>query len=405
LLDCLIIGAGMAGLAAGRRLSEAGRSVELLEVRARSGGRAHSVEAEGLTFDLGCHWFHSANRNPLVPLARQLGFEVEEYAVLWAKPWNLKKLGAKGEELAAAFERLGEAMAATLGGRDPALSALIARTGGEWQGFLAAAYSWSSGALASQLSTHDLAQGQDIQVNWRTPSGLGRVVQRYARGLPLRLEAPVERLRLTAKGVEASGPFGRLEARAAIVAVPVSRLERLGFEPGLPEGHRRAIAGLPLGCNEKIFFRVEGEPFGPHEDFQANLAYDRVETAHYHIHEFGRPTVEAYFGGPLARRLASEGQAALAAFALDELAGEFGSKVRRQLRPLASTAWCADPWLEGAYSYALPGEAGAREALAQPIEQRLFFAGEATSVAHAASLNGAYESGRRAAAEVLSALG
>lgn len=395
----------MAGLAAGRALSEAGRSVELLEARERSGGRAHSVVAEGLTFDLGCHWFHAADRNPLVPLARQLGFEVEEYAVLWARPWNLHKLGpVRGRELEQAFDRLHESMVATLGGCDPALADLM-EAAGAWQNFVTAAYSWSSGALASQLSTHDLAQGQEIQVNWRTPSGLGRFTERFGQGLPLRLQAPVERLRLTPQGVEASGPFGRAEAKTAVLAVPVSLLERLSFEPGLPETHRAAIAGLPLGHNEKVFFRVEGEPFGPPEDFQANLAYDRVETAHYHIHEFGRPTVEAYFGGPLAKRLASEGRAALAAFALDELAGEFGSAIRKQLRPVASTAWCVDPWLAGAYSYALPGAAGAREALAQPIDARLFFAGEATSVAHAASLNGAYESGRRAALEVLDALG
>ena len=396
----------MAGLAAGRALVDVGRSVALLEARERIGGRACTVAAEDLWFDLGCHWFHSADRNPLVPLARALGFEVDEYAVLWAKPWNLRKLGPKGEDLARAFERLGEAMAATLGGRDPALAELIAKTGGEWQGFVTAAYTWSSGALAAELSSHDLAQGQEIQVNWRTPSGLGRFTERFGEALPLRRNAPVERLGLTPNGVEATGPFGRVEAKAAIVAVPVSILatERLRFEPGLPEGHRRALAGLPLGHNEKLFFRIEGEPFGPPKDFQANFAYDRVETAHYHIHEFGRPTVEAYFGGPLAKRLASEGQAALAAFALDELAGEFGGTVRRHLRPIASTAWSVDPWLEGAYSYALPGVAGARAVLAEPIDGRLFFAGEATSVAHAASLNGAYESGRRAAQEVLASL-
>src|SRR5690606_39104182 len=103
----------------------------------------------------------------------------------------------------------------------------------------------------------------------------------------------------------------------------------LAFDPPLEAAKRQALETLPLGDNEKIFFRLQGAPFGPPEDFQANLAYDRVETAHYHIQEFGRPTVEAYYGGPLARRLAGEGEAALAAFAIEELTREFGSGLAR----------------------------------------------------------------------------
>ncbi|HKY93913.1 MAG TPA: NAD(P)/FAD-dependent oxidoreductase, partial [Kiloniellales bacterium] len=378
MLDCLVIGAGMAGLAAGRALREAGKSVQLLEARERIGGRAWTVHVEELWFDLGCHWFHSADRNDLVPIARALGFEVEEYAVFWAKPWNLKKLGARGQELADAFDRLHEAMEATLGQRDPAMSELVPMMG-EWQGFATAAFSWSSGALPELLSTHDLADGTDTQRNWRTPAGLGTFTERFGRDLPVRTGAPVERVALTAGGVVATGPFGRLEAKTAVVAVPTSILADGRLAIDLPETHRRALDSLPLGHNEKLFFRVEGTPFGPPEDFQANLAYDRVETAHYHIQEFGRPTVEAYFGGPLAKRLATDGRAALADFALGELVGEFGSGLRRHLRPIVNTAWCVDPWLRGAYSYAMPGHAGARRTLCEPVENRLFLAGEATS--------------------------
>ena len=68
-LDCIVIGAGMAGLAAARRLTEAGRAVRVLEARDRVGGRAWTVSPDaGLGIDLGCHWWHSADVNPLVPL-------------------------------------------------------------------------------------------------------------------------------------------------------------------------------------------------------------------------------------------------------------------------------------------------------------------------------------------------
>jgi len=404
LLDCLVIGAGMAGLAAARRLTEAGRTVQVLEARERIGGRAWTVEAGDLRLDLGCHWFHAADRNPLVPIARALGVEVEENAIHWADPWNAKKLGARNRELSAAFERVHEAIEATLGGEDPPLATLLPAAGA-WQGYIAAAYSWSCGALPSALSAHDQADNTALQRNWRTPAGLGSVVARFAAGLPVRTGAPVERLEIAGSGVAASGPFGRLEARAAVVAVPASKLTDGTLELPLPDRHRAALRQVPLGANEKIFFRVEGQPFGPPADFQANLAYDRADTAHYHIHEFGRPTVEAYFGGPLAAGLATEGQAALADFALGELTGEFGSALRRHLTPVASTAWIVDPWLKGAYSYATPGHADARLVLGEPVEDRLFLAGEATSPKSPATVHGAYESGLRAAGQVLAALG
>jgi len=400
LIDCLIVGAGMAGLAAGRALGEAGRSVQLLEARERIGGRAWTYHVEDLWFDLGCHWFHSADRNPLVPIARELGLAIEQQGAHWAAPWNQKKLGARAQDLRDAFDRVHDAMEATLDGPDRAVSELM-HLAGDWQGYVGAAYSWSTGALAESLSAQDLADGTSTDNNWRTPTGLGDFTGRFGAGLPIKTDAAVNRLELTPTGVVASGPFGRLEAKAAIVTVPVSKLTDGTLALPLPESHRQALDGLPLGCNEKLFFRVEGTPFGPPQDFQANLSYDKVESAHYHIHEFGRPTVEAYFGGPLALRLGREGRAALADFALSELVHEFGSALRAHLRPIANTAWCVDPWLNGAYSYATPGNHEARRTLCRPVEDRLFLAGEATSPHNPSSLHGAHESGLRAAAQVL----
>lgn len=390
----------MAGLAAGRALAEAGKSVQLLEARERIGGRAWTLHVEDLRFDLGCHWFHSADRNPLVPIARSLGLEIERRGAHWAAAWNAAKLGARAQGLRDAFDRVHDAMEATLRGRDRAVSELMPLAG-EWQGYVGAAYSWSTGALPEVLSAQDLADGTSTETNWRTPTGLGDFTRRFGAGLPVKTAAPVERLAFTPGGVVASGPFGRLEATCAIVTVPVSKLTDGTLALPLPESHRQALDGLPLGFNEKLFFRVEGRPFGPPEDFQANLAYDKIESAHYHIQEFGRPTVEAYFGGPLAERLGRAGQAALADFAVGELVQEFGSDLRQHLRPVANTAWAVDPWLNGAYSYATPGNHSARQALGAPIENRIFIAGEATSLHNPSSLHGAYESGLRAAQQVL----
>jgi monoamine oxidase len=114
--------------------------------------------------------------------------------------------------------------------------------------------------------------------------------------------------------------------------------------------------------------------------------------------------IEAFFGGALARELEAEGEAAFLAFAADELVSLLGSSFRRRLHPVATSMWGADPWSRGAYSHALPGRAEDRKRLAAPVENRLFVAGEATSVPFYGTVHGAWMEGERAADEALSAL-
>ncbi|HEX9743517.1 MAG TPA: NAD(P)-binding protein, partial [Nitrospiraceae bacterium] len=74
-LDVAVVGAGAAGLGAGRRLKELGASFALFEAAHRIGGRGYTEEiAPGVAFDLGCHWMHSASLNPFVAMAEAAGF-------------------------------------------------------------------------------------------------------------------------------------------------------------------------------------------------------------------------------------------------------------------------------------------------------------------------------------------
>ncbi len=83
-IDVAIIGAGAAGLAAARTLEGSGLSSIVLEARDRIGGRAHTmIVGDGIPFDLGCGWLHSADRNPFVGIAEQLGFEVNRSLPPW----------------------------------------------------------------------------------------------------------------------------------------------------------------------------------------------------------------------------------------------------------------------------------------------------------------------------------
>jgi monoamine oxidase len=195
-----------------------------------------------------------------------------------------------------------------------------------------------------------------------------------------------------------------IRAQTVILTIPTSLLaaERIEFRPRLPQV-AEAAAGLPLGLADKAFLGLS-KPEGLPAEGHLLGRTDRAETASYHLRPFGRPYVEAYFGGRNARALEAEGDGALHAFAIEELVGLLGSDIRRNVSPLTATAWARDPWAMGSYSHALPGHVADRELLAAPIDGRLFFAGEATHPHFFSTAHGAWESGVRAAKEASSAI-
>ena len=197
---------------------------------------------------------------------------------------------------------------------------------------------------------------------------------------------------------------GTLTADQVIVAVPVSLLaleKQIVFTPALPE-KTQAAHGLPLGHDDKLFIALDGaDEFDP--DVRLFGHTDRAATAAYHIRPFGRPMIEGYFGGRLAAELETGGDAAFFDFAVAELTHLLGAAFARRLKPIRIHRWGADPLACGAYSYALPGCADGRQALAVPVDQRLFFAGEACSAADFSTAHGAWLTGVSAAEGVIAA--
>jgi monoamine oxidase len=110
--------------------------------------------------------------------------------------------------------------------------------------------------------------------------------------------------------------------------------------------------------------------------------------------------IEAYLGGDFACELERAGPRAIFAFLIDELAALLGAEMRTSTHLIAATAWDSDPWARGSYSFARPGGAEARQRLATPVEDRLFFAGEACAAHAYSTVHGAWQSGRAAAAAV-----
>jgi monoamine oxidase len=157
---------------------------------------------------------------------------------------------------------------------------------------------------------------------------------------------------------------------------------------------------LPLGLADKLFLSLERA-----EDFEADLRIfgrtDRAGTGNYHFRPFGRPMIEAYFGGRCAATLEQTGERGFMDFAREELTGVFGSDFARRIGLIHVHQWYSDPFARGSYSYALPGHADDRARLAASVDDRLFFAGEACSPGDFSTAHGAFATGIVAAEQIL----
>jgi monoamine oxidase len=150
------------------------------------------------------------------------------------------------------------------------------------------------------------------------------------------------------------------------------------FIPDLPADTRGALAGLGAGALTKIGLKFDGARLDLPENFDVFEIEDAGATYDFECWTFGRNLVVANFGGDHARRITADGNKAAIAAALEAFVCVVGGDARKSFAAGSAHAWHRDSFSLGCYSHCLPGHAGARAKLAEPIANRIFFAGEAT---------------------------
>jgi monoamine oxidase len=221
--------------------------------------------------------------------------------------------------------------------------------------------------------------------------------------LPTVLDCPVLQIDHRGRRLKIETAKGTITADQVIVTLPsaiIAEKEFL-FTPALPE-KTGAAAGLPLGLADKLFLSLADA-----EEFEADSRLfgrtDRTATATYALRPLGRPLIEVYFGGRFAEELEAAGDEAFSDYAIAELAHLLGEDFRKRVKPLRIHRWAADPFALGSYSYAKPGKADCRTMLAEPVDGRLFFAGEACSEHDFSTAHGGYRTGVAAADQAIAA--
>lgn len=397
----VVIGAGVAGLAAARHLREAGIAVTLLEAGSRIGGRAHTVPFNGAPFDLGAGWLHASQRNPLVALA-QPGDSLRNSDTPRTERLFIEGRPATDAEHAAytaAWDRLDTVVAPALAGPDKSLAAAMlpmaadpwAATIALWEGAIIAA------ADADDLSLRDWHRNALDGPNLQPGAGIGTfITNRLAT--PAILETPVSAIDWFGPGLRIETSRGTIRAAAAIVTVSTGILaaHAIRFTPDLPTQIQAAIDGLPMGLLSKIVLPIAAPPPGFAPD---SLLLDRAHPVTFDAWPDARPFVTGFIGGRLAWSLATDPEAA-AALARDAFQAMTGI---RSDAPAMLTEWGTDPLSRGAYAYARPGQSHQRDVLAAAFPAgRLLFAGEAVATdGLAGTVGGAYLTGIAAASRLL----
>jgi monoamine oxidase len=409
----VVLGAGAAGLAAAAALAEAGRSVLVLEARSRIGGRCatHTLPGLAVPIELGAEFIHGRPRATLELLRRAGMTAIDstrrqryfEHGRL--RPVDLFSEAQKATRDTRPLEKRDLSFAAFLAAqRLPAAMRGYAR-------MLVQGYDAADPALASAREiVSEWNGGLALSSSQMRPlGGYARLLDWLAAcGAQLRLQAAVREVAWKRGAVTVTGQFlgrpFRVRARRAIVTLPLGVLQSrsVRFTPGLA-AKRAALGALASGPVIRVALR-----------FRAAFWEERCPgVAFFHSPRAAFPTfwtplpvhaplLTAWAGGPKAARLSGKSSADLVRQALASVRSVF----RDAEDPDAAYVhdWQADPWARGAYSYVRVGGEGAREALAAPLEDTLFFAGEAADTeGEAGTVAGALQSGMRAAREVLAA--
>lgn len=416
----LVIGAGIAGLAAAHQLQRAGHAVEVLEARERIGGRIHTSRSwPDAPMDLGASWINGFETNPLGELARSIGLRT----VLTSYD-NSIAYGRSGKVFSAAEEQHVEQLrqriarvltAAQEGDADQSLQAAV-ESGLDWES-LGASDQRLVDLLLNSIYEHEYAGSTREMSAWwwdddgafeggdaLFPKGFGAIPEHLAKGLSIRLGQSVQRISWDNAGVRIDVDGQTLRADRVIVSVPLGVLKAgaIEFTPRLPAAKRRAIEALRMGVLNKCFLRFPRAFWPTDVDWIERVPERRGEWTEWvsFARPTGKPVLLGFNAADFGRQIEASSDAQIVTGAMRALRGIYGNDIP-QPTGQQITRWAADPFALGSYSFnAVGADPKVREDLAASIDGRVYFAGEATSRKHFATTHGAYLSGLRAAREV-----
>jgi monoamine oxidase len=408
--DIVVIGAGAAGIAAARRIQAANRRVIVVEAASQIGGRCLTdVSTFDVPFDRGARWMHNPDTNPMIRLARDAGLDVS--AAPLGQKLRIGRRNARAgetEEFLAALVRANRAIdEASRGKADVPCASVLPKDLGDWAGtaeFVLGAN--ATGKDLKDVSVIDKARAQERNAAIACRQGLGALIAKLGEQVPLALSTPADRINWSNRDVTVETPAGKIVARAAVITVSSNVLTagNIKFTPDIPKRQLDAASKLSLGSYDRIALQLPGNPLGLAQDDIVIEQSNSTRTALLYANMGSSSLCSIDVAGSFGRDLSAQGEPAMIAFAVEWLTKLFGSEAAAAVKKSSATRWNAAPFALGAMSVAVPGAQPSRKILTEPIGC-MFLAGEATHETLWGTVDGAWESGERAAEAALRRIG
>jgi monoamine oxidase len=344
----------------------------------------------------------------MIRLARAAGLEI-----MTAPSGQKIRIGRRNaragetEEFLAALVRANRAIDEASRKGDVACASVLPKDLGDWAGttefVLGANF---TGKDLKDVSVGDKVRAQDRNTAIACRQGLGTLIEKLGEDVPLSLSTPASRISWDRRDVTVETPAGRIAAKGAIITVSSNVLAagNIKFNPEIPKRTLDAAAKLSLGSYDRIALQMPGNPLGLGRDDIIIEQSSSTRTALLYANIGSSSLCSIDVAGSFGRDLSAQGEKAMIAFAVEWLAKLFGSDAAAAVKKSSATRWNAAPFALGAMSSAGPGTQGSRKVLAEPIGC-LYLAGEATHETLWGTIDGAWESGERAAEAALRRIG
>lgn len=422
----LVLGAGMAGVAAARTLADKGCSVTVLEAREVAGGRIRTDTSLGAPVDLGASFIHGTKGNPLVALANRYGaatYDTDQEEDLYVNATGARisnsTMNRAEREYSSLFKRLLSIQGQlnqdrSIGSVTAAMLKRIRQRRGAAIGdmvnfFVRSEVGIEFGADLNQMSLmyfdeDEEFSGSDLLIK----PGYISLVDGLAQGLDIRFNQMVRGVAWSSSGVSVTTTSGVFDADRVVITLPLGVLKRndIEFSPGLPTAKTTAIAKLRMGVLDKTYFKFPSAFWQTRSQsvgFIGNVgARSSTQIPEYYTLDqaVGMPILFGFTAGVQARRFEQYDLATIRASTMASFRKIFGSSVPDP-EAVLQTRWSSDPYSYGSYSFISVGaKTDYYDTLARPIDDRVFFAGEATHRTYPGTVHGAYLSGIREANRV-----
>ena len=414
----IVIGAGVAGLAAARDLEKAGIEAIVVEAQNRIGGRLYTDKSMGVSLDFGASWIHeSGSSHPIQKLGQKLNVRVSEtdHSSYYMFDYRGKRIA---DETAIAYAKAADELigqAAELAESEDATATAALNYVAKKEGLSARQREflfWRVAALEAAAAEDLGKMGDESEGDafgddeYAFKDGYETISNGLARGLKIKKKHLVKKVSQNAKGVTVYTNKGKFKADAALVTVSAGVLKKnkIKFSPGLPRAKKQALSRIGMGTLNKIALKFDRQ-FWPND--RHFIGYVGKKKGYYasflnYAHINGAPVLVCFSAGSNARKAERYSDKRVKKEAMAVLKKIFGNKMSK-LTGFKRTKWNSNPYTYGSYSHVkVNGTGRDRKKLAEPFE-RIFFAGEATSVEYPGTVHGAYLSGVKAARELIAA--